>query len=109
MAQQSNNNAVPGANIGGVLGHQVGGGRGKDLATVDGAVGGAVVGANVGRGSGGQTAATPDVQRCEEVPGQARAEYWDVTYNFRGQNHRIQMTSPPGATVTVNAQGEPRV
>ena len=113
VAQQSSSNAVPGAIIGaiigGVLGHQVGGGRGKDLATVGGAVGGAVVGANVGRGSGGQTAATPDVKRCEEVPGQARAEYWDVTYNFRGQDHRIQMTSPPGATVTVNAQGEPRV
>lgn len=36
--------AVGGAVIGGVLGHQVGGGRGKDLATVAGAVGGAVAG-----------------------------------------------------------------
>jgi outer membrane lipoprotein SlyB len=36
--------AVGGAVVGGVLGHQVGGGRGKDLATVAGAVGGAVAG-----------------------------------------------------------------
>lgn len=35
---------VGGAVVGGLLGHQVGGGRGKDLATVAGAVGGAVAG-----------------------------------------------------------------
>ncbi len=35
---------VGGAVVGGVLGNQIGGGRGKDLATVAGAVGGAVAG-----------------------------------------------------------------
>jgi outer membrane lipoprotein SlyB len=35
---------VGGAVVGGVLGHQVGGGRGQDIATVAGAVGGAVAG-----------------------------------------------------------------
>jgi len=35
---------IGGAVVGGVLGHQVGGGRGKDLATAAGAVGGAVAG-----------------------------------------------------------------
>jgi outer membrane lipoprotein SlyB len=35
---------VGGAVVGGVIGHQIGGGRGKDLATVAGAVGGAVAG-----------------------------------------------------------------
>lgn len=35
---------VGGAVVGGVLGNQVGGGRGKDVATVAGAVGGAIVG-----------------------------------------------------------------
>jgi hypothetical protein len=34
--------------------------------------------------------------------------YWDVTYNFRGQEHRVQMSAPPGTTVTVNELGEPR-
>ncbi len=29
---------------------------------------------------------------------QAQAQYWDVSYNFRGQEHRTQMTTPPGAT-----------
>lgn len=98
--------AIAGALLGGILGHQVGGGRGKDIATAGGAVAGAAVGANVGRG-GGQPI-TRDVQRCETVPASARPDYWDVSYVFRGQEHHIQMTSPPGRTVTVNRQGEPR-
>jgi uncharacterized protein YcfJ len=98
--------AVVGAVIGGILGHQVGNGRGKDLATAAGAVAGAVVGSNVGRDSGPQQA--PEVQRCVSVPSQDRPDYWDVTYTFRGQEHRMQMSTPPGPTVNVNAQGEPR-
>ncbi|MEK7874649.1 MAG: beta/gamma crystallin-related protein [Pseudomonadota bacterium] len=97
--------AVVGAVIGGILGHQIGSGRGNDVATIAGAVGGGAVGANVGRG---QQVVTQDVQRCENVPSQARPDYWDVTYTFRGQEHRIQMTTPPGSTVTVNDRGEPR-
>jgi uncharacterized protein YcfJ len=110
---QERNNAVPGAIagavIGGVLGHQIGNGRGNDLATVGGAVAGAAVGANVGRNSGGQETVTQDVKRCESVPSQVRADLWDVTYNFRGQEHRMQVTAPPGPTITVNERGEPRV
>jgi uncharacterized protein YcfJ len=98
--------AIAGALLGGILGHQVGGGRGKDIATAGGAVAGAAVGANVGRGGGQPT--TRDVQRCETVPTSARPDYWDVSYVFRGQEHHIQMTSPPGRTVTVNREGEPR-
>jgi uncharacterized protein YcfJ len=96
--------AVVGALLGGVLGHQVGGGRGQDIATAGGAVAGAALGSQVGRNRG-QPA--PDVQRCANEPA-ARPAYWDVTYNFRGQEHRVQMTTEPGRTVTVNRQGEPR-
>jgi uncharacterized protein YcfJ len=99
--------AVIGAVIGGVLGHQVGGGTGRDIATVGGAVAGGAVGSQVGRG-GGQQVQTQDVQRCETVPSQAQPDHWDVTYNFRGQEHRMQVTAPPGPTVTVNERGEPR-
>jgi uncharacterized protein YcfJ len=98
--------AIAGALLGGILGHQIGSGRGQDAATVGGAVAGAVVGSQVGRDSG--AAQTRDVQRCASVPGQARPEYWDVTYNFRGKEHHIQTAVPPGPTVTVNARGEPR-
>jgi uncharacterized protein YcfJ len=98
--------ALVGAVIGGILGHQVGGGRGQDIATVGGAVAGGAVGSQVGRTSGGVQ--TKDVQRCENLPTQSKADYWDVTYSFRGVEHRVQMTTQPGATVSVNEKGEPR-
>ena len=98
--------AVVGGLLGGVLGHQVGSGRGNDIATAGGAIAGAAIGANVARDrSGGYS---QDVRRCENVPTSGRPDHWDVTYVFRGQEHRIQTTVPPGRTVTVNRQGEPR-
>jgi uncharacterized protein YcfJ len=98
--------AIVGAVVGGVLGHQVGSGRGRDVATAGGAVAGAAIGANVGRG--GAQVYSQDVQRCATVESQARPEYWDVTYNFRGIVHRAQLSAPPGRTLTVNGNGEPR-
>ena len=100
--------ALAGAILGGILGHQVGNGRGNDLATIGGAVAGGAIGSNVGRNNETTQARAPDVRRCEDVPASARPDYWDVTYVFRGQEHRVQMTSAPGETVTVNDQGEPR-
>jgi len=100
--------AVVGGVVGGILGHQIGSGRGQDLATGIGAAGGAVLGANVGRDAAG-TVYTQDVQRCANVSTAAPLDYWDVTYNFRGYEHHVQTTSPPGRTILVNAQGEPRV
>lgn len=97
--------AVAGALIGGVLGHQVGSGRGNDVATVGGALAGAAVGSNVGR-DGGESYGR-NVRRCESISSGTPA-YWDVTYDFRGTRHRVQMSAPPGATVTVNEAGEPR-
>jgi uncharacterized protein YcfJ len=99
--------AIIGGVLGGVLGHQIGSGRGNDVATAVGAVTGAAVGANVNRG--GQQVATQDVQRCAAVPGSGQPTYWDVTYVFRGVTHRAQLAFAPGATITVNGLGEPRV
>lgn len=100
--------AVLGAVIGGILGHQVGGGSGRDAATAVGVVAGAAIGGNVNRDGRGQQVTTQDVQRCDNPPQQARPDYYDVIYVFRGQEHRVQMATPPGATITVNEQGEPR-
>lgn len=96
--------AIAGALIGGVLGHQVGGGSGRDIATAGGAVTGAVVGSRMdGRGG-----STQDVQRCANVAQSSQPDYWDVAYSFRGKDHRIQMTEAPDAVVMVNRLGEPR-
>jgi uncharacterized protein YcfJ len=96
---------IAGAVIGGILGHQVGGGSGKKIATVGGAVAGGAIGANVGRNN--TTMVERDVKRCESVAS-SQPTYWDVTYNHRGQEHRVQMSSAPGATIAVNRKGEPR-
>ena len=77
----NSHSAMMGAVIGGILGHQV--------------------------GNGGQPYGR-DVQKCASVPGSGAPDHWDITYNFRGQQHRMQMAQAPGRTVTVNAQGEPR-
>ncbi len=112
VSQERGDASVPGgivgAVIGGILGHQVGGGTGRNIATVGGVIAGAAIGANMGRDSGGRQMATHDVQRCTDRPQAGPPDYWDVTYTFRGQEHHMQMTAPPGQTVTVNAQGEPR-
>jgi uncharacterized protein YcfJ len=101
--------ALLGAVIGGILGHQVGGGTGRDVATGIGVVAGAAIGGNTGRGDGSQQmVTTQNVQRCSQNPDQAKAAYWDVTYDFRGQEHRVQLTQAPGRSITVNGQGEPR-
>ncbi len=97
--------AIVGAVLGGVIGHQIGSGTGRDIATAGGAVAGGVIGANVGRGNGTEMR---DVRRCESVPSTVPT-YWDVSYRFRGIDHQMQLTSQPGRTVTVNGNGEPRL
>jgi len=98
--------AVIGGILGGILGHQVGSGTGKTVATIGGAVGGGALGANIDRIRDPQSG--KDVRRCENVAGQT-PQYWDVTYNYQGVQHHVQMTSPPGQTITVNNEGEPRL
>lgn len=112
VSQQRDSSSTPGALagavIGGILGHQIGGGSGRDIATVGGAVAGAAVGSRMGGDRGGN-ARTREVQRCANVSAADPIQYYEVNYNFRGQDHLIQMAAPPGATVTVNRRGEPRV
>jgi uncharacterized protein YcfJ len=96
--------ALVGAVIGGVLGHQVGGGTGRDVATAGGAVAGAVIGANMGNSSDSYA---KDVRRCDTVAS-TTPSYWDVKYNYRGIEHRMQTASAPGPTISVNRDGEPR-
>ena len=97
--------AIAGAVIGGVLGHQIGGGRGRDVATAGGAVAGAAIGANVGTGP---QMRTRDVQRCSEVQPDARPAWWEVSYRFRGVLHHARLSAPPGRTITVGEDGQPR-
>ncbi|HEV8692202.1 MAG TPA: beta/gamma crystallin-related protein [Ideonella sp.] len=96
--------AVAGAVIGGILGHQIGAGSGRDAATAGGAIAGAAIGANVDS----RSYEVQRVQHCTTAQS-TEPEYWDVAYVFRGTEHHVQMTQPPGPTVVVNQYGEPRV
>lgn len=97
--------AIAGAVIGGILGHQIGAGSGRDLATAGGVVAGAAIGSNVNS----RSTEVQRVQHCTTAQAPESADYYDVVYQFRGENHHVQMTYPPGQTVTVNQYGEPRV
>jgi uncharacterized protein YcfJ len=56
-----------GAVAGGLLGHQIGGGKGKTLATVGGAVAGGVVGNKVQQNAQNKKAYYTTERRCEHV------------------------------------------
>lgn len=47
------------------------------------------------------------MKRCTSIPGQSE-EYWDVIYTYRGVQHRVQSLYPPGRTIPVNENGDPR-
>jgi uncharacterized protein YcfJ len=98
--------AIVGALIGGVLGHQVGGGTGRDVATAGGAIAGGVIGSNAGRGGSNNYA--QDVRRCENTAS-TTPQYWDVTYQYRGIDHRVQLAADPGEFIPVNQDGLPRM
>ena len=96
--------AVVGGLIGGILGHQIGDRGSRDGATIAGAVGGAVIGSQLARGA----EQPQDVTRCTSVPPQA-PDHYDVSYWYHGVRHHVQTTQPPGPTIVVNADGEPRI
>jgi len=93
---------VAGAVVGGVLGHQVGGGRGKDLATVAGAVGGAYAGRKV-QGNQQQKKAQPRVEKqCRTVTDTTeKIVGYDVKYRLDGKEGTVRMNHRPGDRIPV--------
>lgn len=100
---------VAGAVVGGVLGHQVGGGRGKDLATVAGAAGGAYAGRKI-QGSQQEKKAQPKVEkRCETVTDTTESIVgYDVKYRLDGKEGTVRMKKKPGDRIPVK-DGKPVV
>ena len=88
--------------IGGILGHQI---DGRREGTVGGAVVGAVVGSQIARGAEQPQAVT----RCNSVPVNQSVDHYDVSYWYHGVRHHVQTTQPPGPTLVVNGDGEPRI
>lgn len=93
-----------GAVIGGVIGHQFGGGRGQDVATAAGAVIGANHAANRTYRDGHVTERTVYETRCETVrPFRYERELtgYDVTYKYAGRLYHTRTDEHPGSRIRV--------
>ncbi len=88
---------VGGGLVGGVLGHQIGGGTGKKLATAAGALGGALVGRKIqGNQQAKKKTAVADCQASEKVVG------YDVKYELDGKVATVRTSRrPTGDTLPV--------
>jgi len=97
---------VIGAIAGGVIGHQIGGGRGRTLATVGGAVGGGVVGKEVQKNHQGKDTVTRVVKHCHTVDSSAAtAPVYDVVYAYQGQNFHVRLDHDPGDRLALPVRG----
>ena len=93
-----------GAIVGGVIGHQFGGGRGRDVATALGSVVGAAVGSDSARRRAAYdgyrtTSYSRPVQRCETVSKtheEERIDGYNVVYKYRGQKYATTTRHDPG-------------
>lgn len=96
-----------GAVAGGVIGHQFGGGRGKDVATVVGALGGGYAGNQIqGSMQQGDTYTTSE-QRCKTVYDKSQKLLgYDVTYKIGDREGKIRMDSDPGTRIPLDNNGQ---
>lgn len=99
--------SVLGAVAGGVIGHQFGGGRGRDVATVVGALGGGYAGNQIqGSMQEGDTYTTMQ-QRCKTVYDKSEKMLgYDVTYKIGDQQGKIRMDRDPGAQIPLDSNGQ---
>lgn len=95
-----------GAVVGGVLGNQVGGGRGKKIATVAGAVGGGYAGNKAQQHIQQNNTYTTTERRCNtEYDISEKIAGYDVSYEQGGQVRTIRMDYDPGRRVQLDDQG----
>jgi uncharacterized protein YcfJ len=91
-----------GAVAGGLLGHQIGGGKGKTLATVAGAVGGGYAGKKIQESRQHANVTTSTVRKCETVnDSSTKVVGYDVRYEYNGVTRTVRMDHDPGDRVQV--------
>ena len=96
--------AVIGAVVGGLLGNQVGGGNGKTLATVAGAVGGGFAGREIdSRSENGKIVSRTEQQCHTESRQTSKVTGYEVTYRKAdGSTGSMRMDSQPSIGSSVN-------
>ncbi|MCO5105526.1 MAG: glycine zipper 2TM domain-containing protein [Burkholderiaceae bacterium] len=91
-----------GAVVGGIVGHQIGGGRGRDLATVAGAVGGGYAGNRIQKGMQERDTYTTEERRCKTVEHPVeRVIGYDVKYTLGGKTGTVRMDHAPAERIPV--------
>ena len=91
-----------GAVVGGLLGNQVGGGKGKTLATVAGAVGGGYAGNKIEEHNQKAQVTTSVEQKCSTVDNSSsKLVGYDVRYVYNGVTRTVRMDHDPGDRVQV--------
>jgi uncharacterized protein YcfJ len=99
--------SVLGAVAGGVIGHQFGGGRGKDVATVVGALGGGYAGNQAQGAMQNNDTYTTTEQRCKTVYDKSEKTLgYDVTYKIGDQQGKIRMDKNPGSQIPLDNNGQ---
>jgi uncharacterized protein YcfJ len=99
-----------GAMVGGVIGHQFGGGSGKDVATAAGALIGANHAAQHTYRDGHVSERTVYETRCERVRNvryEQVLDGYDVTYKYRGRLYHTFSEQHPGSRIRVRVDVAP--
>ncbi|MDY7219950.1 glycine zipper 2TM domain-containing protein [Denitrificimonas sp. JX-1] len=95
-----------GAVVGGLLGNQVGGGNGKKIATVAGAVGGGYAGNKTQEHLQQNNTYTTTEQRCRtEYDISEKNAGYDVSYELDGKVRTVRMDEDPGRRLELDDQG----
>ena len=101
---------IAGGILGGVAGHQFGGGRGKTALTVVGTLLGASLGREYNRSHYRQRPMVEHVRRCETVDRyeqQQQLTGYRVKYRYEGKTYYTQTTEHPGKFIPVRVKVSP--
>ena len=101
---------IAGGILGGVAGHQFGGGRGKTALTVVGTLLGASLGQEYNRSNYRQRPTVEHVRRCETVDRyeqQQQLTGYRVKYRYEGKTYYTQTTDHPGKFIRVRVKVSP--
>jgi uncharacterized protein YcfJ len=92
-----------GAVAGGLLGNQIGSGKGRTLATVAGAVGGGYAGHEIQQNRQETNTTTSTVRKCETVQGSAgdKVVAYDVRYEYNGVTRSVRIRHFRRALITI--------
>jgi uncharacterized protein YcfJ len=102
-----------GAILGGVIGHQIGSGRGNDAATAVGSIVGAAIGNNAATRANANYRTTEysrPVRRCDtryESREEQRINGYHVVYTYNGRKYATDMPYDPGQSLRIRVDVQP--